>query len=174
MPLPRKKDEGTTASVLNILQARIRLVGVEEHTEPYTVTRKSDGAEFTLDPAFTCTVEIMDDGENGDYNGEKFFESFKYKKDSNGEWFLKENSKLGELAKVAKSGYFNDPSIPDLTEDDLEGFEMLCRVKPKKNPTTGREIGSSIDWETMRLLRKRPVAQSSSVEEDFEDIPFKE
>ncbi len=84
MPLPRKKDEGTAAPVLNILQAHAKLFDVEEHTKPYTVTRKSDGAQFELDPGFNCTVEIVDDGENGDHNGERFFESFKYKKNSDG------------------------------------------------------------------------------------------
>ena len=177
MPLPRKKDEGTAAPVLNILQAHVKLFDVEEHVEPYTVTRKSDGAQFELDPGFNCTVEIVDDGEVGESNGEKFFESFKYKKNSDGEWFLKENSKLGELAKVVKPGYFEDPSILDVAEEDLEGFEMLCRVKPKKNPQTGRVTGSTIDWETMRPLRKQPVAQAAASEavtddEDFSDIPF--
>ena len=176
MPLPRKKDEGTAAPVLNIPQAHVKLFDVEEHTEPYTVMRKSDGAQFELDPGFNGTVEIVDDGENGDHNGERFFESFKYKKNSDGKWFLKENSKLGELAKVVKPGYFDDPKIPDLTEDDLEGFEMLCRVKPKKNPQTTHVVGSTVDWETMRPLRKQPVAQATGqvaeTEEDFSDIPF--
>ncbi len=172
MPLPRKKDEGAAAPVLNILQAHVRLFDVAEYTEPYTVTRKSDGAEFQLDPGFNCTVEILDDGEDGDHNGVAFFESFRYKKDSNDEWFLKENSKLGELAKVVKPGYFEDSGIPNLTEDDLEGFEMFCRIKPKKNPQTGRVTGCSIDWESMRPIRKRPVVQSSGAEEDFEDMPF--
>jgi hypothetical protein len=178
MPLPRKKDEGTAAPVLNILQARVKLSDVEEYTEPYTVTRKSDGAQFELDPGFNCTVEIVDDGEDGEHNGEKFFESFKYKQNSDGEWFLKENLKLGELAKVVKPGYFDDASIPDVTEEDLEAFEMLCRVKPKKNPQTGRVTGSTIDWETMRVLRKQPVVQTAASkaaaddDEDFSDIPF--
>jgi hypothetical protein len=52
MPLPRKKDAGGSgAPVLNLLNARVRLVDVEEHVEPYTVTRKSDGMSWTLDPA---------------------------------------------------------------------------------------------------------------------------
>jgi hypothetical protein len=51
MPLPRKKDNGSNgAPVLDILRAHVKLTDVEEYTEPFTVTRKSDGAEFTLDP----------------------------------------------------------------------------------------------------------------------------
>ena len=154
MPLPRKKDEGTAAPVLNILQAHVKLFDVEEYTEPYTVTRKSDSAQFELDPSFNCTVEIINDGEDGEHNGEKFFESFNYMRNSDGEWFLKENSKLGELAKVVKPGYFEDPTIPDITADDLEGFEMLCRIKPKKNPR--------VDGLPARPLTGRPCSPSAS------------
>jgi hypothetical protein len=178
MPLPRKKDEGGAgAPVLNILSAHVRLSDVEEHTEPYTVTRKSDGMQFTLDPGFKATVEIIDDRQGGDDNGTTFFETFKYKQDADsGEWFNKENSKLGMLTNVVKPGYFEDDSIPELSAEDLDGFEMLCRVKPKKNPNTGAVIGSTIDWETMQPLpsQKAKVAAGEPHEEDeeFSDIPF--
>ncbi len=163
MPLPRKKDDGSNgAPVLNILQAHVGLSDVEEHTEPYTVSRKSDGAEFTLDPGFKCSVEVLDDGRDGDDNGAKFFESFKYKKDTDSEWFNKENSKLGVLTEVVKPGYFEDDTIPELTAEDLEGFEMFCRIKPKKNPTTSQITGSTIDWETMRPLRPKKAAVVSA------------
>jgi len=184
MPLPRTNEESTGAPVLDILTAHVRLVDVEEHTEPYTVTRKSDGAEFTLDPGFNCTVRVVDDGEEGESNEEKFFEAFKYKRNSDGDWCLKANSKLGELAKVVKPGYFADDTIPDLTADDIEGFEMRCRIKPKKNPQTGRVVGSTIDWETMRPLPGRRTEQQKpgnaetnadkpveDPEEDFDSIP---
>ena len=176
MPLPRKKDEGGgVAPVLDILQAHVKLFDVEEYTEPYTVERKSDNAQFTLDPGFNCTVEIVDDGGDGSDNGTKFYESFKYKQDQDGNWFNKENSKLGQLTNVVKPGYFEDASIPDLTEEDLEGFEMMCRVKPKKNPNTGKVTGSTIDWETMTPVptkKEKVAATAEPDEEDFEDIPF--
>lgn len=181
MPLPRKKDEGGSgAPVLNILSAHVRLSDVEEHTEPYTVTRKSDGAQFTLDPGFNCSVEVVDDRQGGDDNGTKFFELFKYKQDKEtGQWVNQENSKLGALTEVVKPGYFEDDSIPELSAEDLEGFEMVCRNKPKKNPNTGTVIGSTIDWETMQPLRKKPVAaapaddQEADDDEDIlDDIPF--
>ncbi len=177
MPLPRKKDDGSSgAPVLNILRAHVRLTDVEEHIEPYTVTRNSDGRTFTLDPAFNCTVEVVDDGDDGTDNGANFFEAFKYKntqkEDKLGEWINQENSKLGALTEVVKPGYFADDSIPELTEDDLEGFEMLCRIKPKKNPSTGAVTGSTIDWETMQPLPKETTAAVAAEEdEDFSDIP---
>ena len=178
MPLPRKKDDGSSgAPVLNILRAHVRLTDVEEHIEPYTVTRKSDGRTFTLDPAFNCTVEIVGDGQGGDDNGAKFFEAFKYKntrKDGSGDWINQENSKLGALTEVVKPGYFEDDSIPELDAEDLEGFEMLCRIKPKKNPSTGVVTGSTIDWETMRPLpnKEKAVAAAAEEEDDFSDLPF--
>ena len=197
MPLPRKKDEGGTgAPVLNILSAHVKLFDVEEHVEPYAVTRKSDGNEFTLDPDFKCTVEILDDHRDGSDNGARFYESFKYKRklrrptvskdgrhlvpapdENDGAWVNKENSKLGMLTNVVKPGYFEDESIPDLTAKDLEGFEMLCRIKPKKNPNTGQVIGSTIDWETMQRLPKKSMAAAPNEDVDdpddhFNDLPF--
>jgi hypothetical protein len=177
MPLPRKKDDGSSgAPVLNILRAHVRLTDVEEHIEPYTVTRKSDGRTFTLDPAFNGTIEVIDDGQDGADNGVTFFEAFKYKntqKDGSGDWINQENSKLGALTEVVKPGYFEDDSIPELAAEDLEGFEMLCRIKPKKNPSTGAVTGSTIDWETMQPLPpKETVAAAASEEDtDFSDIP---
>jgi hypothetical protein len=195
MPLPRRKDDGGNgAPVLNILSAHVMLFDVEEHVDPYTVTRKSDGVQFTLDPGFKCTVEVVDDNRDGSDNGAKFFESFKYKKalrrptvtkdgrlepvfdEADAPWVNKENSKLGMLTNVVKPGYFSDDSIPELTTEDLEGFEMLCRIKPKKNPNTGQTIGSTIDWETMQPLPKKPVAatptEADDPEGDFDKIPF--
>jgi hypothetical protein len=177
MPLPRKKDAGSSgAPVLNISRAHVRLIDVEEHVEPYTITRKSDKATFTLDPQFTCTVEVVDDGQGGDDNGAKFFEGFRYKQDKSGNWFNQENSKLGMLTNVVKPGYFEDPSIPELEAEDLEGFEMLCRIKPKKN-SSGQAIGSTIEWDSMQALPKKTVATAPAEveddpEDDFSDIPF--
>jgi hypothetical protein len=73
-----------------------------------------------------------------------------------------------------KPGYFEDDSIPELDAEDLEGFEMLCRIKPKKNPSTGAVTGSTIDWETMQPLPTKETVAAAAVEEDgdFSDIPF--
>lgn len=156
MPLPRKKDDGTNgAPVLDIMKAHVRLFDVEEYVKPYAVTRKSDGTEFMLDPGFNCTVEVVDDYDDGSDNGAKFYEKFKYKNDSEGNWVNNSNSKLGMLTEVVKPGYFEDDTIPELATEDLEGFEMICQIKPKKNPTTGQVTGSTIDWETMRPLRPK-------------------
>ena len=172
MPLPRKKDAGSSgASVLNIFRAHVRLVDVEEHVEPYTITRKSDKATFTLDPQFSCAVEIVDDGQGGSDNGAKFFEGFRYKQGKSGGWFNQENSKLGMLTNVVKPGYFEDPSIPELEAEDLEGFEMMCRIKPKRNPS-GQATGSIIEWDTMQALPKKPALPApAEVEDDSEDGP---
>lgn len=174
MPLPRKKDAGSSgAPVLNISRAHVRLIDVEEHVEPYTITRKSDKATFTLDPQFSCTVEVIDDGQGGDDNGAKFFEGFRYKQAKNGAWFNQENSKLGMLTNVVTPGYFEDSSIPELDAEDLEDFEMMCRIKPKKN-TSGQVTGSTIEWDTMQALPNKGKVVAAAVEEDddFSDIPF--
>ena len=163
MPLPRQKDDGSSgAPVLNLLRAKVRLCDVTEHTEPYTVTRKSDGAEFTKDPGFNLSVEVLDDGEDGSANGTKFYETFRYKQGQDGTWFNKENSKLGQLTKVVKPGYFEDSSIPDLTAEDLEGFELYCRIKPRKDPQSGKVLGSVTDWETYKAIPTKATASLGS------------
>jgi len=174
MPLPRKKDaSGNGAPILNIPMAHVRLTNVEEHTEPYTITRKSDGATFTLDPAFNCAVEVIDDGQDGSNNGARFFESFRYKQDKEGGWFNQKNSKLGAVTELKKPAYFDDDTIPALEASDLEDFEMLCGIKPKRNPSTGAVTGSTIDWETMRPLPKEKEAAAVDAEEDeYSDLPF--
>jgi len=176
MPLPRRKDAGASsgAPVLNILRAHVKLTDVEEYTDPFTVTRKADSATFTLDPQFKCTVEVLYDGASGDDNGAKFFEGFRYKQNKSGEWINQDNSKLGALTEVVKPGYFDDDSIPDLTTEDLEGFEKLCSIKPKRNPNTGAVTGSTIDWETMQPVptKQKVAAAATEADEDRSDIPF--
>ena len=159
--------------MLSAHKAHVKLVDVDEHVEPYTITRKSDKATFTLDPQFSCTVEVVDDGQGGDDNGAKFFEGFRYKQDKNGNWFNQENSKLGMLTNIVKPGYFEDPSIPELETSDLEGFEMLCRIKPKKN-SSGQATGSIIEWDTMQVLPKKEKVAAAAAEEDEDssDLPF--
>jgi hypothetical protein len=175
MPLPRKKDHGSSgAPVLDIMKAHVKLIDVTEHTEPFVVTKQSTSAQFWLDPQFKCSVEVINDFDDGTANGTKFFESFRYKKDRDGDWINSENSKLGMLTNIVKPDYFEDESISALTADDLEGFEMICRIKPKKNPNTGQVTGSTIDWETMRPLPKKMAvtaapAELDEIEEDFDD-----
>jgi len=95
MPLPRAKDDGSGgAPVLDIMKARVRLFDVEEYTEPFTVERKSDGATFTLNPQFKCSVEVVDDYDDGTDNGAKFFESFKYKQAKDGSWHTRRIASL--------------------------------------------------------------------------------
>jgi hypothetical protein len=179
MPKPRQKDDGGSgAPILDILSAHVRLEDVAEYEEPYEVTRERDGATFKLDPGFNCKVVVVagHDADGEDAKDETFFEKFRYsntEKDKTGEWILKENSKLGRLAKVVHPDYFTDDSVPDLSEEDLKGFEFLCSIVPKKVPDTGKVIGSMIAWESIRRLPARVGAPSGEIDEgDFEDIPF--
>ena len=113
----------------------------------------------------------MDDYGDGSFNGATFFESFRYKYNKREQrWENAENSKLGALTEVRKPRYFEDASIPDLTEDDLEEFELECRVKPRKTPD-GRVTGSTIAWETMRPVqtakaKARAMSQAEAEEDD--------
>ena len=51
---------------------------------------------------------------------------------------------------------------------------MICQIKPKTNPDSGKVLGSLIDWETMKPLppTEKAVAVAAEEDDDFSDIPF--
>jgi hypothetical protein len=149
------------------------LIDVEEHVEPYTITRKSDKATFTLDPQFSCTIEVIDDGRAVITTAQSSSKASATSKEKTASGSNQENSKLGMLTNVVKPSYFEDPSIPELEASDLEDFELMGRIKSKKNPS-GQATGSTIEWDTMQaLLTKEKVVPAAVEEEDgFSDISF--
>jgi hypothetical protein len=77
---------------------------------------------------------------------------------------------------VVHPDYFSNDNVPDLSEEDLEDFEFVCSVVPKKVPDSGKVVGSTIAWESMRRLPAQKVGPSGAApgveEEDFSDIPI--
>ena len=166
----------SAAPVIELPQAKIRILETELHPEPYEVTSKT-GSTFTIDPNLNCQLQIVDDLSDGAYDGAKFYDSFKLKQDEDsGEWTIRDGTKLGALAKAYYGNDFFETDTP-FDEEDLIQFVFMSRVEPKKNFSTGKVTGSMLNWETIMAVPKpkknAPVQAVEPIdEEDFSDIPF--
>jgi hypothetical protein len=167
----------SAAPVIELPQAKIRILEAELHPEPYEVTSKT-GNTFTIDPNLNCQLQILDDLSDGAYDGAKFYDSFKLKQDEDsGEWTIRDGTKLGALARAYYGNDFFETDTP-FDEEDLIQFVFMSRVEPKKNFSTGKVTGSMLNWETIMAVPKpkkknAPVQAVEPIgEEDFSDIPF--
>jgi hypothetical protein len=167
----------SAAPVIELPQAKIRILEAELHPEPYEVTSKT-GNTFTIDPNLNCQLQIVDDLSDGTYDGAKFYDSFKLKQDEDsGEWTIRDGTKLGALAKAFYGNDFFETDAP-FDEENLIQFVFMSRVEPKKNFSTGKATGSMLNWETIMAVPKpkkknAPVQAVEPIdEEDISDIPF--
>ena len=136
------------------------------------------GNTFTIDPNLNCQLQIVDDLSDGTYDRAKFYDSFKLKQDEDsGDWTIRDETKLGALAKVYYGNDFVDTDTP-FDVEVLVGFTLMSRVEPKKNFTTGAVTGTMLNWETIMAVPK-PKKKTASVQaveaeedEDFGAIPF--
>ena len=175
--IAKSAKKESAAPVIELPQAKIRILGAELHPEPYEVTSKA-GSTFTIDPNLNCQLQIVDDLSDGAHDGARFYDSFKLKQDDEtGEWTIRDGTKLGALAKAYYGNDFFETDAP-FDEEDLIGFEFMSRVEPKKNFSTGKVTGSMLNWETIMAVPKprkkaAPVQDVETEEDDdFSDIPF--
>ena len=175
--IAKSAKKESMAPVIELPQAKIMILEAELHPEPYEVTSKS-GNSFTIDPNLNCQLKIVDDLSDGDYDGAKFYDSFKLKRDEeSGNWTIRDGTKLGALAKAYYGNDFFDTDTP-FDEEDLVGFTFMSRVEPKKNFTTGAVTGTMLNWETIMAVpkpKKKPSpvqAAEAEEDEDFSAIPF--
>jgi hypothetical protein len=165
MPISAKSAKKESAApVIELPQAKIRILEAELHPEPYEVTSKT-GSTFTIDPNLNCQLQIVDDLSDGTLDGAKFYDSFKLKEELDrealmrgesghtGNWAIRDGTKLGALAKAYYGYDFFETNTP-FDEEDLVGFIFLARVEPKKNFTTGNVTGSMLNWETIMAVPK--------------------
>jgi hypothetical protein len=166
----------SAAPVIELPQAKIRILEAELHPEPYEVTSKT-GNTFTIDPNLNCQLQIVDDLSDGAYDDAKCYDSFKLKQDEDsGEWTIRDGTKLGALAKAYYGNDFFETDTP-FDEEDLIEFVFMSRVEPKKNFSTGKVTGSMLNFETIMAVPKpkknAPVQAVEPIDEvDFSDIPF--
>jgi hypothetical protein len=176
--IAKSAKKESAAPVIELPQAKIRILEAELHPEPYEVTSKT-GSTFTIDPNLNCQLQIVDDLSDGTYDGAKFYDSFKLKQDEDsGDWTIRDGTKLGALAKAYYGNDFFETDTP-FDEEDLIEFVFMSRVEPKKNFSTGKVTGSMLNWETIMAVPKpkkknasAPVQTVEDPEDDFDDIPF--
>jgi hypothetical protein len=151
--IAKSAKKESAAPVIELPQAKIRILEAELHPEPYEVTSKT-GSTFTIDPNLNCQLQIVDDLSDGTYDGAKFYDSFKLKQDEDsGDWTIRDGTKLGALAKAYYGNDFFETDTP-FDEEDLIEFVFMSRVEPKKKNASA------------------PVQTVEDPEDDFDDIPF--
>ena len=174
--IAKSAKKESMAPVIELPQSKIMILEAELHPEPYEGTSKS-GNTFTIDPNLNCQLKIVDDLSDGTYDGAKFYDSFKLKRDEeSGDWTIRDGTKLGALAKAYYGNDFFDTDTP-FDEEDLIGFVFMSRVEPKKNFTTGAVTGTMLNWETIMAVPKpkkknAPAQVVEDPEEDFDDLPY--
>lgn len=177
--IAKSAKKESAAPVIELPQAKIKILEAQLHPEPYEVTSKT-GATFTIDPNLNCQLQIVDDLSDGTHDGAKFYDSFKLKQDEDtGDWTIRDGTKLGALAKAFYGNDFFETDTP-FDEEDLIDFVFMSRVEPKKNFSSGKVTGSMLNWETIMAVPKpkkktapTPVeAAEAEEDQDFSDIPF--
>ena len=161
-----KKDSG--APVLDLAQAKLKVLEAELHLEPYEVTRK-DGSTFTLEPNLNMKIQIVDDFDDGEHDGTIFYDSAKLKEDEDGDWIVRDGTKCGALAKARYGNDFFETDVV-FDEADFEDWVFMARIEPKINLGTGKVSGSMLTWNT---IMRPPVSKKKGkkAEEAEEIVP---
>ncbi len=156
IPTAPAKESG--APIITVPQAKVKLNEPEFHPEPQEVKRK-DGSTFTRDPGLNAQVEIVDDMDDGTYDGIRFYQNFRllWSKE-NERWELRDGGSLGALVnafvktKTGENFDFDSGEPFNFDMEEWDGFEFMTKVVPKKNPATKQEIGSMCHYETIMAI----------------------
>jgi hypothetical protein len=152
MVIKKSPKKETSAPVLDLGVAKLRINSAVLQEDPKEI-ETTDGRTFTVEPNLNTELEVVDDLGDGTYNGVKFFDRFRLKPEHNGEWTIRDGTKLGALA-LARYGrdFFQSDVVFD--EADFEGFLFQAKVQPKKNISTGQITGSMVNFETIMPVPK--------------------
>ena len=151
MPIQKKgAKKETGAPILDLPQAKIKVLEAELRTEPYEVTRK-DGSTFEMEPNLNLKLQIIDDLDEGDADGTIFYDTAKLKQDEDGDWIVRDGTKCGALARARYGNDFFETDVV-FDEADFEDWVFMSRVEPKINLGTGKVSGSMLTWNTIMRL----------------------
>jgi hypothetical protein len=150
--IKKAKKREATAPVLDLPVAKVKIIETELQAEPREIETNS-GETFTSEPNLNTLIEVVDDFADGECDGVRFYERFRLKQDGDGEWELRDGTKLGALAKARYGNDFFESDV-EFSAADFEGFVFQARVQPKTNFKTGQTIGSTLNWETIVAVPK--------------------
>jgi hypothetical protein len=126
----RKKEAG--APVIELPQARIKILEAAYEDDPDEVT-PDNGAPFTPRPGMPCKLHIVDDYDDGTWDGAQWYERFSMQEDGSGGWEVRPGGKLGALISAHPSygpAWFEDEDA-GIDPDDFVGFEFQSKLEQK-------------------------------------------
>jgi hypothetical protein len=163
---------------LDILAARLRVIEAELTLEEREI-KLDNGGSFIADPNLNCRILVVKNLiEPGVSEGKIFYDRFRLKRDSAGDWVFARYSPLGALTVVRYGAeWFEDPDA-EFIEEDFWGFEFIARVRPKTDPFGKLLKGSTVNWKTIRSATEEMSAVKQAeeaakvTEDDFGYIDF--
>ena len=162
----RAPKKETSAPIITVPLAKVKLNDPEFHSEPREVETKDGSRTFTVDPGLNAQVEIVDDHGDGIYDGVKFYQNFKMKWNDEDEcWELRDGTSLGALAKARYGNdFFDSDEDVDFRAEDFDEFNFMSKIVPKTNPSTNQQIGSMCHHETIMAVpdpkRKKKLSKA--------------
>ena len=165
MPIKKEKKTEFAAPVLELRMTQLQIIEGTLQEEPVEVTTKS-GETFTSNPNFNAKIEVVDDFQDGEYDGIQFYDRFVLKQNQDGEWIIKQGTKLGNLCEARYGeAFFEDDNNQEFDEEDFIGFTFRAALEPKKNRTTGHVTGTAVAYQTIHAVPS-PKKKSKTTKKD--------
>lgn len=163
---------------LDILAAKLRIVEAELTLKQREI-KLDKGGSFVADPNLNCRILVVKNLiEPGISEGQTFYDRFKLKRDSDGDWVFARYSPLGALMVVRYgAGWFEDQDA-EFEEEDFWDFEFIASVRPKTDPSGKPLRGSTVYWKSIRpateemSVVKQAEEAAKATEDDVEYIDF--
>ncbi len=129
VPTAPAKESG--APIIELEQAKVKLVDPEFSVEPVAVEGK-DGSTFMRDPGLNARVEVVDDMDDGTYDGMQFYQNFRLLwNEEAGRWELRAGGALGALVNAHTKTWTGKPFDFDsgkpfvFRTEEWDGYEFM-------------------------------------------------
>ncbi len=169
------KKKESTAPVLNILEATVR-INSAEYSAPGDVVQKEDGSSFTIEtPRIRCEMELLDTGpRDKKHIGTVWYEKFYYPetKKGSGEFENRPGTKLGNTTTALYGEEFWTTDGAYLDPAHLESFVLISSLEPKKEFGSDKVTGTQVNHKNISaaLGHKPPTIPVELSEEDEADM----
>jgi hypothetical protein len=169
------KKKESSAPVLNILEATVR-INSAEYTAPGTVVHKDDGSTFTVEtPRIRCEMEVLDTGpRDKKHIGTTWYENIYYPetKSGSGEYENRPGTKIGNLTTALYGEGFWEVDGAYLNPDDLNWFVFVSSLEPKKKFGSNEITGTQVNHKNIAAApdHKPPTIPVELSEEDEADM----